>query len=419
MPPRRLIITGSAGYIGQRLVDMACCEGREVIALARSHRSWPTGVRCVEWELGQALPSNLSGDGACETALIHLAHDWSNKKDLREGQDSYNLVGTKLLVDSARRAGIKKVVFVSSQSARADAPNIYGRTKWKIEQAIGDSNVVSARVGLVYGGPCQGMFGLLNRLVSKLPFLPMVSPGRFVQPIHLDEVCRGLLLLADNAMFGVKGLAGPEPIRFGSVLSVLAREAWGRRLVVLHVPLTWALLAARVTQYIPVIPSVDPERILGLAGTLPMSCVDDVKEMGLDIKSMETGLRQSFYGRYGLLVESKTLLSYVLGQSPSVALIRRYVAAVHAIEVGSGALGLFPLFIAVPWLISFIEPVSRSRPLAHRLSLAAHLVDASSEGACLLSGPQNRTLRLLKLSLWLIRDIVAFPFRLVATAVMR
>ena len=108
---------------------------------------------------------------------------------------SANFDGTSALLQACRAAGLGRFVFVSSQSARPDAANVYGRVKWRIEQVLAGDREVSARVGLVYGGPPRAMFGLLSRLTARLPVLPMIDPWREVQPIHIDEVCEGLLRL--------------------------------------------------------------------------------------------------------------------------------------------------------------------------------------------------------------------------------
>src|SRR5439155_26142763 len=133
-------------------------------------------------------------------------------------EDGINCRGSRLLLADARRAGVKRFVFASSVSARADALNAYGRIKWRVEQFLEGADTVAARLGLVYGGPTRGMYGLLLKLVSLTPVLPMVDPWRLVQPIHVDEVCRGLLALADGDATGWKGLAGPVPITFAEFL---------------------------------------------------------------------------------------------------------------------------------------------------------------------------------------------------------
>ena len=242
--------------------------------LGRNRGGVPAGARPCTWRLGEAWPEAALREDVppAAQAVVHLAHDWSNPAG-EEGSGGLNLAGTRALLDGARRHGIRRFVFASSQSARQDAANIYGRVKWRVEQLLERPGEVAARIGLVYGGPRQAMFGLLCTLVERAPVLPMIDPWRKVQPIHLDEVATGLRLLADGApeagANGWFGLAAPEGIAFGDFLKTLAREFAGRKLPVVPIKLSLALLAADTAARLPLAPKVDRERILGLAGTRP------------------------------------------------------------------------------------------------------------------------------------------------------
>ncbi len=382
---RAVIVTGATGYIGERLVALARAQGRAVTVLGRPR-----------WSLGDGLPSDLA---AADQAVIHLAHDWRN-------QDELNLEGTRALVESARAAGVGRFVFVSSQSAREDAANIYGRMKWRIEQELQAPREVAARVGLVYGGKMQAQYGLLSKL-TKLPVLPMIDPWREVQPIHLDEVCRGLLLLADGEQTGWVGLAGPVPVRFGTVLKALARELHGKSLPIIPVPLRLALLACDVSAAIPVGPTVDRERVLGLAGTRTMPCAEHLAALGLEVQPIEVGLRGERASRRLLLAEGRTLLHYILGRQPGSALIRRYVRALGATGQ-TGPLPLSGLSRRFPALVRFGEPIGGESLLAHRLALASALVEADPASESLGGLPGH-----------LVGDALAMPVRVVRQALRR
>ena len=406
----RIIITGGNGYIGERLAELALQEGRHVVLLGRKKPQGLDQANFVLWQLGDPVP-----DAAClaqqDTAIIHLAHDWQNTLGSQGEEGHLNVTGTQMLLDSARGLGINRFVFVSSQSARQDSMNIYGRVKWLIEQKIVGADTVSVRVGLVYGGAKKGMFGLLCTLVKKLPIIPMICPQQQTQPIHLDEVCRGLLRLADGDLTGVKGLAGANPVAFGDVLRTLGREAYGRRIVIIPVPLSLALWGARLTSYIPCIPTVDKERILGLAGTRFTSTAADLEAIGLVVLPLAVGLRRSLWGRKALLAEGKLLLRYVLGAAPSLTLQKLYARAVRVSVPDGGALGLFPLYTVFPACLRLIDPIGDKRPLAQRMRLATELVDASAEGMELLHEP-SRGRRMMTLMVALAVDVVAFPVRL-------
>ena len=403
-----IVVTGGSGYIGGEVVRQALAAGCAATVLTRSARSVPAGARHLPWELGQALPDAALLDGpASAQAIIHLAHDWTNPAG-EDGAAGLNLSATRTLLDSSRVRGIGRFVFVSSQSARPDAANIYGRVKWQVEQLLDRPDEVSARVGLVYGGPKQAMFGLLCRLVS-LPALPMIDPWRHVQPIHLREVARGLLLLAEQGGTGWFGLAAPQGLPFGDFLKTLALEHGGRSLLVLPVPLRAALLAASSANAVPFGPKIDRERILGLAGTRPMDCAGHLDGLGLTLAPLAQGLRSEPDGARALLREGRLLMSYVLRSSPGSALLRRYVRAVH--RRGEGPLALPGSLYAIPGLLRAREPLSGATPLGRRLRLASTLAESSTEGDALL-GTGSRAGRLAGLAAQGALDAAMLPFRL-------
>src|SRR5262249_36913332 len=125
-PVQHVIITGATGYIGSHLVRIALAQQRTVTVLGRT--GVPTGhrVRFARWELGDPLP--MLDTPVESTAILHFAHDWRDRST-----DGINVHGTRLLLQNARSRRVKRFVFVSSQSARGDAPNAYGRIKYTIE----------------------------------------------------------------------------------------------------------------------------------------------------------------------------------------------------------------------------------------------------------------------------------------------
>lgn len=386
MPAQHLIVTGATGYIGARLVSRAMDEGRRVTILGR--RPGPAGTRHVRWTLDDALP-DIACDQTGSNALIHLAHDW-------QAGDEQNVAGTERLFDTAREAGVAARVFISSQSARAEALNRYGRMKWAVEQRIGDAT--SLRVGLVYGGPRAAMYGLLCRLAS-LPALPMIEPHRLVQPIHLDEVVDGILAAADGRAQGVLALAGPEGVAFGDVLRMLARAYHGRSLAVLPVPLRLALLACDTTAMLPLIPTVDRERVLGLAGTEPIAAADDLARLGVVVRPMADRLADEPAGRRALIAEGSAFLKHA-GITATPSLMRRYARAM------TGGATIRPR-IALRWR----EPMRGE--LARRLRIAARIAEASLPGETTLAAGSQAS-RLLRLAFGGVLEAVMLPVRLIA-----
>ena len=404
---RHVIITGGSGYIGSCVAKAALARGCSVTILSRSISGLPLGARHMPWALGDKLPDASLHPAlpASGQAIIHLAHDWRNPGMTAADEGGLNRAGTSALLASSRQHGIGRFVFVSSQSARADAENIYGRVKYAIEQDLDHPGEIAARVGLVYGGPPAALFALLCRLAGDLPLLPMIDPWREVQAIHVAEVADGLLRMVDHDGTGWMGLAAPVGISFRLFLQTLAREFHGKSLPIIPIPLRLALLGCAVTARIPFIPTVDRERVLGLAGVRALPCVDHLAALGMEIMPLAVGLRREPGSRRAILAEGRALLTYILGAPPGNMLLRRYAASIAA--ANQGALAMSGLFRRVPALLRLAEPLRASGQLAQRLRLAATLVETSPRGEAMLAAGS-----LFGLSVGFLLDALALPFRL-------
>jgi nucleoside-diphosphate-sugar epimerase len=406
---QHLILTGANGYIGRAVVDAALAEGRRVTVLGRRSVN---GARFVAWRLGQGIPAEAieSGTAPADAALVHLAHDWGGKGEVEDP----NVTAARILRDSARQLGLGHTVFISSLSARPDALNRYGRTKFSIEALFDAADEASLQVGLVYGGPRIAMYGLLCRIVGLAPALPMIQPRQPVQPIHRDEVARGILAAVDRKLSGPVGLAGADPIEFGRFLNTLARRTRGRGVLVLPLPLGPVLVACRMLNALPLGPKVDPERVLGLAGVRFVETRADLERLGLTVRPFADGMAGEPAARRQLLAEGRCLLGFVLRADPGGALVRRYARAMGS----AGALALPPLVRRWPALLRWVEPLGGEGDLRRRLTIALALAEASPEGERALSCG-DRTGRLVRLAADLLIDVLAMPVRLVLGGLAR
>ena len=404
--PHRLVVTGASGYIGTRLVERARHRGCDVVVLG----SRPAGqnLEATPWRLGEAPPLTAF---AGATAVVHLAHDWSKDSSDSSGLGNPNLSGAEILVRAARDAGAPRIVFASTTSARPEALNAYGRTKYATEMRLtsqpgSEGRVYCARIGLVYGGPERAQYGLMSRLAT-LPVLPMIGLDREVQPIHLDEVCDGLLALALDPPAGRQTvvLAGPTPVTFGAWLRTLRRGQRGRGLWLVPVPIGIALRACDWTRRIPFLPTVDRERVLGLAGAVPMPSAGDLAALGLSLHDPARALMRCRAARRRLLAECAAMLRYVGDVRSAGATIRLARAVSHDPAFRRA---LPSPMVRWPGLLRLIEPVrpSMRHSLSRRLHLAAMVAEAMPA-----QRPQPR-MRWPAVAGQVVLEIVVLPFRL-------
>jgi nucleoside-diphosphate-sugar epimerase len=403
-----LIVTGGNGYVGEAVLREALARGWRVTSLERRPAAATGPLTRLPWRLGDPLPEALARGPAAD-ALVHVAHHWESAG----GDDDPNLVGTEALLGSCRAAGIQRFVFVSSVSARPDALNLYGRLKYRLEQRVAAQGGVSARVGLVYGGQRRAQYGVLLRLAG-LGLLPMIDPHRAVQPIHLDEVAAGLLTLAAAPSLArpVYVLAAPQAMRFAAFLERLSRIVRQRPLLVLPVPGAVALLAADLCRFLPFLPRVNRERILGLKGMQFVPSAEDLAALGLVVDDMTPSLLgEPGRRRRQLLGEGAALIAYVLGARPEPRLVRLYARALHA----RGEAAPLPLAFARRWpfLLRFMEPLGGGSVLAARLALATRLAETGAAGADRFFAYRGTRLgRLASAGGALALDLLVLPFRL-------
>jgi UDP-glucose 4-epimerase len=119
----RVLVTGSAGFIGSHLADRLLADGHEVLGvddLSTGHNA-VAGVDFHELDVADPRLPELAGQWRPEV-VCHLAAQVSVRvsvadplKDART-----NVLGTVNVLEAARRAGSRKVVFTSSCA-------VYGR----------------------------------------------------------------------------------------------------------------------------------------------------------------------------------------------------------------------------------------------------------------------------------------------------
>lgn len=373
-----IVVTGATGYIGARLTSLAWKRGHEVVIASRQRLS-SSSSSISPWLSFDLSSANSIVLPVGTDAVVHLAANTQHANGLDEACE---LAAAKKLIQSAQEAGAK-FIFVSSQTARADAPTAYGRTKWRIEQAVLSAGGWVVRPGQVYGGPLRGLFGILVQTVRQLPLLPAFMPAPRVQPIHVDDLAEGLLRLAErgDVVPAVYCLAAPEPVSFAQFLGEIAQSrlrCW-RGLVPVPVVLINALGETLRTR-------LGLERLRSLFDLPVMATASDLQQLGLTLRPLRAGLHPSGNDRRRcVLQEGAALLTYVLKVAPNSVVLRRYVRVIEQMR-GGLAVGLPRFFMNYPVALSLLgvsawADKTVGADYAWRLDAATLLAEATPLGA--------------------------------------
>lgn len=382
----RVLVTGATGYIGRHLTRRLARNGHEVVAATRS-RVISEVMGWMPFDLREATAIDLPPRVA---VVIHLA------SSAPSGNNDFELLSNRRLLEAAKRRGAK-YIFMSSQTARQDAPTQYGRNKWRMEQDVLAEGGIVVRPGQVYGGDERGLFGEIVRLVRRLPFLPAFLPAPNVQPIHVDDLAEGLVVLSEREGVGgvVWRLASSQPVSFTRFLREIGRYRLGKRRCFLPVP---TVVIRAIGHLVPKGSRIGGsiERLISLFDLPVMETADDLGRLGFKLRSLRSGLSQSAHGdRRGLIVEGRALLRYVLGERPRSAVIRRYVRAVEEVRDGL-PMPLPTLVVAMPTSFALLEsnPACTAEiggELIWRVNAATLLAEATPEGATRFLGGQGRS----------------------------
>ena len=249
---KRIIVTGASGFIGRALVSrLREAQCGEVLCLSRSagSRLPADSGRSFKWVRGDILqPDGFREELRGSDVVFHLAASTGNSSE--EVHRRVNYEGTRLLTDACREAGVRRMIYVSSIAAAykdlSDYP--YARSKRDAEQVVEssglDATIVRPTIVLGKGSPIAAT--LLK--LAALPLVPVFGKGTVrIQPIHVDDVARGLVESAVEAgtIGEIVELGGPQVITWDDFFR-LARQVSGKgKTRLIHLPLWFVLPVLR------------------------------------------------------------------------------------------------------------------------------------------------------------------------------
>lgn len=282
----KVLVTGATGFIGSEAASTLLAAGHEVRVLARRDWTGPPHVPLRQRFFGR-LPLDIPAgclEGA--DAVVHCAAV-SDPHERRSR--AVNALGTLVLARAAREAGVRTLVFLSSQSARPDAASAYGKSKHEAERellALEGLDVIVLRPGLVCGR--GGLFGRMVGLVRGLPVVPVLTGGALVQPILVDDLVRAIVRCLEEPRGlagGIYSLGDPEGTTLRGLLGLIAREVapGGKRL--LAVPTAPLALAVRAAEALRIPLPVNSANLAGARAVQRMSTEGDMERLGVPLRA--------------------------------------------------------------------------------------------------------------------------------------
>ncbi|MER7518913.1 NAD-dependent epimerase/dehydratase family protein [Streptomyces sp. NPDC126499] len=234
---QNILITGAGGFIGAQVTREAARTGGNLTLVAHRRPTQPppaARTRTVRADLTD--PESLRG--LCEGADV-LLHCASLIGGTPEANEAVNARGTAALVADAQRAGVSRIVYLSTASVygrgifrrarpeqlprRPQSPT--SRTRAEAENAVLAAGGIVVRPHLVYGPGDTWVVPGLARLLRSLPGTPTGWDAR-LSVISVTELAALLVAvgLAPRARLStsVYHAAYPAPVTASALLDAVA-----------------------------------------------------------------------------------------------------------------------------------------------------------------------------------------------------
>jgi UDP-glucose 4-epimerase len=221
----KYLVTGGAGFFGGILKSRLLADGAEVVSVDlvpdAAHHPALTSVQ-ADIRDQRAMRDLFSAHHF--DAVFHIAAQLAHGRMSRDLLWTSNVDGTRIIAESARDAGVRKLVFTSTnclwasnmgRPVREDDPpapaEVYGESKLEGERALGkignSLNVVILRCPTIIDSGRLGLLAILFEFIRENKTVWVVGAGanryQFIYAGDLVQACLQSLDFAGSGTFHV------------------------------------------------------------------------------------------------------------------------------------------------------------------------------------------------------------------------
>lgn len=318
----KYFVSGSTGFIGNKLVDALMGKGYQVNVLVRNKQAYTTTKKEIKIFQGDLLNVDVLNEAikGCDFAfhLAAYANIWSKDKSLAYNT---NVLGTKNVLEAALNNNIKKLVFTSS--AATLPPSVkdeivdetfalpdtylteYETTKKAAEQLCMEYfkkglNVVIVNPSRVYGPGLLNKSNSVTILIKKyLEGKWRIIPGdgtRIGNYVYIDDVVSGHILALENGKSGEKYILGGTNNSYNEFFNLLAKST-GKKFRLFHLPLSVMLVIANFEFFMAETfgkkPLITPPWVKRYNQNRPLSNEKAIKNLQYSFTPLNEGIKKT------------------------------------------------------------------------------------------------------------------------------
>lgn len=237
MANSRIIITGSNGFIGTRLIKRLSKDLKKRVMCLVVHGSNVKTIKKLglKYSFCDLLDRTSLKDAVGRGDIIlHLAAiiDSRDRKGLMS-----NVAMVENLIYTAKEKHAKKIIFISSVNAKL-RKGLYSLSKYKGEELLKASGIdyCIIRPTVVYDENGKKDIKKIFDIVRRSRIVPVVGSGDYrLQPIYIDNLADLMVFVLKNDTRGVIEVGGPRQFSFNEIVDMAGRSM-GKKVYKVKVP---------------------------------------------------------------------------------------------------------------------------------------------------------------------------------------
>lgn len=266
----KIAVTGAFSYSGKYITQRLLERGEQVFTLTNHpNRPDPFGgkVKALPLDFGNEneLVANLRGADV-------LINTYWVRFDKGKNTQPKAVENTKILVNAAAKAGVKRIVHISITNPSPDSHLPYFWGKAANEKAVIDSGMSYAilRPTVLFGKE-DILINNIAWLLRRLPLFGLPGNGSYkLSPVYVDDLAK----LAVEAVYQKENYiwdaVGPDEFTFKEMVELIGKTV-GKQRPLMSLPPRLALLAAQFMSLLVNDVMLTPEEVDGLMANLLIS----------------------------------------------------------------------------------------------------------------------------------------------------
>jgi nucleoside-diphosphate-sugar epimerase len=255
-----VLLIGATGFLGPPVLKKLLKKGYEVNCLIRTSSDKFDLLNAAKLAGKKILLSTgtlESGDSII--SAIKKADSVIYMIDLKHT----HLLETFL--NTVRRTGVKRVVFISSTTVLLPLESKIKNQKINSENLIKNSGLdyTILRPSMIYGSKDDINFSKMIRFIKKKGFFTTFGNGNnLIQPIYIEDVAEAAANVLDNKKtYGkIYNIAGKNPLKYNDMLDII-RSKLKMRFKVIKLPIKLSKFLISIYAKISKNPSLTPDQI--------------------------------------------------------------------------------------------------------------------------------------------------------------